>query len=668
MPRELVVGNGQMLVTFDSHLNMRDFYFPYVGQLNHIMGHKNRIGLWTEGRFQWLEDDSWTTHLGYVPESLVTAVTSVNKALGIRVFFNDAVHYRHNLFLRRAVVKNQAERSREIRLFFSHDFSINQTDVGDTALYDPEAGVIIHYKLGRVFLISAFHQNQDEESPFYQYATGTKRFGGAEGTWRDAEDGVLEGNPIAQGSVDSVVSFSFQLGPLAEAELWYWIAAGESWDEVRFLDTEVRQTGLDALLHETQVYWQTWVNKNETDFADLPKDLVDLYKRSLLTIRTQVDAGGAIIAANDSDIIMTNRDHYSYMWPRDGALVAYALDTAGYHGISKAFFRFCAHLLSPGGFFWHKYNPDGSVGSSWHPWVKDGEKQLPIQEDETALVLWALGHHYRCTRDLEFIQELYDPLVRRAADFLVAYQDPVTYLPRESYDLWEERRGIFTFTSAAVSAALEAAGQLSRLFGHYRRALRYERAAKEVREAILTYLYDEEKGRFLRGVYQNGSKLIKDYTLESSLMGVAEFGVLPPTDPKVVSTMRAIKEGLWVKTAIGGVARYTNDYYHQVSQDIPTVPGNPWFICTLWVACWLADSARSLRELEQVTDLLAWSAARSTPPGLMAEQVHPYTGEGLSVAPLTWSHSTYVLAVHRYLAKHKALVRGQESPEFGGKY
>ena len=38
----------------------------------------------------------------------------------------------------------------------------------------------------------------------------------------------------------------------------------------------------------------------------------------------------------------------------------------------------------------HKYNPDGSVGSSWHPWCgSDGLLQLPIQEDETALTLFA---------------------------------------------------------------------------------------------------------------------------------------------------------------------------------------------------------------------------------------------------------------------------------------
>jgi GH15 family glucan-1,4-alpha-glucosidase len=49
-----------------------------------------------------------------------------------------------------------------------------------------------------------------------------------------------------------------------------------------------------------------------------------------LIIKTQTDADGAIIAANDSENIQFNRDTYSYMWPRDGALVSIAMTKAGF--------------------------------------------------------------------------------------------------------------------------------------------------------------------------------------------------------------------------------------------------------------------------------------------------------------------------------------------------
>ena len=68
-----------------------------------------------------------------------------------------------------------------------------------------------------------------------------------------------------------------------------------------------------------RAYFQRWVDKEETDFADLSPSIVDLYKRSLLVVRTQIDEGGGILAANDSDIMQFARDTYSYVWPRDGA-------------------------------------------------------------------------------------------------------------------------------------------------------------------------------------------------------------------------------------------------------------------------------------------------------------------------------------------------------------
>jgi GH15 family glucan-1,4-alpha-glucosidase len=130
---------------------------------------------------------------------------------------------------------------------------------------------------------------------------------------------------------------------------------------------------------------------------------------------------GSIIAAADSDAIHYNRDTYSYLWPRDGALVAYALDSAGYN--CSRFYRFCAKILEKEGYFLHKYTPSGSLGSSWHPWIEGKKTQLPIQEDETSLVLWALWNHFTRFKDLELIRSLYEPLIKKAADFMMNYRD-----------------------------------------------------------------------------------------------------------------------------------------------------------------------------------------------------------------------------------------------------
>ena len=73
------------------------------------------------------------------------------------------------------------------------------------------------------------------------------------------------------------------------------------------------------------------------NFFGLPEEVVDLYKRSLLIIRTQVDNRGGIVAGNDSDFseVAHGFETYSYVWPRDGAYVANALDKAGYGNLSE---------------------------------------------------------------------------------------------------------------------------------------------------------------------------------------------------------------------------------------------------------------------------------------------------------------------------------------------
>src|SRR3712207_9032671 len=94
--------------------------------------------------------------------------------------------------------------------------------------------------------------------------------------------------------------------------------------------------------------------------------------------------------------------------------------------------------------------------SSWHPWVIKGKEALPIQEDETALVVWALWRHYYRYRDIEFIRPIWVDVVQKAADFMVRYRDQRTGLPLPSYDLWEERWGVHAFTVATVYGGLRS--------------------------------------------------------------------------------------------------------------------------------------------------------------------------------------------------------------------
>jgi len=648
MPRDLPIGNGSLLINFDASYRLRDIYYPHVGQENHSAGHPFRFGVWTEGQFRWVDDSRWERKLDYAGDTLVTKVTLRHPDLALRLLCNDVVDFHENLYLRRITVHNEADREREVRLFFHHDFHILGNEVGDTAYYEPERRALFHYKRDRWFLIGGGRQGQAHGLD--QWATGNKEVADQEGTWRDAEDGHLEGNPIAQGSVDSVAALHVTVPAGAEGVVYYWMAVGRDFEEVTRINRAVRNKGPDTFLHRTEAYWKLWVNKEDRNLEDLPHDVCHLFRRSLAILRTQIDNGGAVIAANDFDIAHLGRDTYSYMWPRDGALVTAGLIKAGYSEVSRQFFDFCHRIISPEGFFLHKYNPDGTLASSWHPWLLHGEKCLPVQEDETGLVIWALWQHFQKFRDVEFIKPLYRGLIVRTADWMASYRSPADHLPLESYDLWEERRGVLSFTVAAVWAGLIAAANFADAFGEVDVATRYRAVAAEIRAAADQHLYNEEAGRFVRMVNRrDDGTFAVDMTLDASMFGLWYFGMYEPDDPRIVRTMNAIRDRLWVRTDVGGVARYEDDYYHQVSQDVANVPGNPWFICTLWLAQWEIAKVQSADDLKPAREILEWVAARALPSGVLAEQVHPYTDAPLSVSPLTWSHATFVATVLEYL-------------------
>ena len=653
MPRDIPLGNGKLLVTFDRYYQIRDIYFPHVGKENQTVGHPSRFGVWVDGQLSWLGPD-WQISLKYQEGTMVSQVEAFHPGLQVRLVCTDAVDFYESVYVRKIVVRNLADRERDIRLFLHQDFHLYESDVGDTAAYEPKHKTVTHYKMRRYFLTNCMANGTVGVQHF---ATGRKEVPGAEGTWRDAEDGRLEAGPITQGAVDSTLGIFLKVPKQGSQEAWYWIVAGEDWFSVNNLNKRVEERLPEYYLLRTDKYWRYWLNQDCINFGDLSRKVMDLYYRSLLVIRTQVDESGAIIAANDSDIATEARDTYSYLWPRDGALVAHALDVAGYPQLTRRFFRLCSQLLTPEGYFLHKYNPDGTLASSWHPWVKDGEPQLPIQEDETALVIWALWHHFERFRDVEFITPLYAPLVKRAANWMVAYRDPVTGLPRASYDLWEERHGVMAFTCAAVYAGLMAASNFTEGFGQAGLTGTYRRAAAEVKAGMDRYLYRQELNRFARMVTfkKNGTLDNVDPTIDASLYAVGCFGVYDPAEERVTRTMQAIRDRLWCKTAVGGIARYENDHYHQVSQDLDNVPGNPWFVCTLWVAQWLIKKATTADQLKEAVPLLEWVADRALASGVLAEQVHPYTNEPLSVSPLTWSHATYVQTVLDYLEKRGSL-------------
>ena len=580
----------------------------------------------------------------------------VHKGWGLRITVNDAVDLDRPLLVRKFTVNNTGATAGEVRLFFHYDFHIYGVAVGDTIYYDPHLQAMVAYKGRRYFVGNV---SQGSQVGVSSYAMGLTDVHGREGTWRDAEDGRLSHNAVAQGSVDATIQLN--LGDIASNEKkvgYHWLGAGQSRTDIVDLDVLVRERGPENFIVRTRDWWTAWRDCEVIDTGDLDGETDRLYGRSLLTIRSHIDGDGAVIAATDWDIINYSRDTYNYCWIRDGALVSIALTHAGHYDVSRLFFEFCEKVFRPfDGYFLHKFTPTGEVASTWHPWVdKDGKPSLAIQEDETGIALHALWEFYNHTRSIEFIRKRYRPFVRSAADWITEYVDPKTGLPLPSYDLWEERWGVHAYTVAAAWSGLQAAIKFAELFNQTHFADGWRKAADRMRDSALELFWDDKRKWFGRSLLSGGKDgYTLDSGLDSSILMMGLLGMVDPNDERMAATAQAIEDRLWCKTSVGGLARYENDTYQSVAYGDSKAPGNPWMLTTMWLAQFRARQAKGETDLVKVRDLIRWAEGHALSSGLFAEQLNPYTGEQLSVSPLTWSHAEYVRAVQEYLAAERRL-------------
>jgi GH15 family glucan-1,4-alpha-glucosidase len=215
---------------------------------------------------------------------------------------------------------------------------------------------------------------------------------------------------------------------------------------------------------------------------------------------------------------------------------------------------------------------------------------------------------------------------------------------------------VLTFTCGAVVGGLRAAESFAKAFGEVEMAERYGHAAAQVRQGMEKHLWDPQRRRFLRMLRRASTGTYEpDATIDASLYGCWRFGAFAPDEPQSIETMRAVRDRLWLSTPTGGLARYEGDRYQAVTEDFEKVPGNPWPVCTLWLAQHAIAKARNIADLREAIPFLSWVASHALPSGVLPEQLHPLTGAPLSVSPLTWSHAELVATVFAWLEKRQSL-------------
>jgi GH15 family glucan-1,4-alpha-glucosidase len=632
--RPVVLSNNQLFVGLDEFGLVHDFYYPYVGldNLTNARSSQHKIGLWVDGRFSWVDDGSWTISVDFEDQALVSKIAMKSEQLGITLSLIDFVDIEYNALVRRIVVHNDGSETKDIRLFMHQVFEISRSGRADTALYVPDDHYLLDYK-GRCCLLIAgkFADGGDYD----QYAVGSYGVEGKDGTFKDAEDGELSNNPVEHGGVDSVIRFARKLDADSSYGVDYWVVAADSQTDAQVAHTYLKHYDISERLVNVRNHWRTWIEPAIVKTAHLSPEHQLALSKSLLIVKAHCDSRGSILASGDSSIFNYGRDYYCYCWPRDGAYAVWPMIRLGMFEEAKNFFSFARDTMHRDGYMMHKYQPDRSIGSTWHPLIHNRAKELAIQEDETASVLFMIGEYYRASRDEAFIESYYDSYISPCAHFICHFVDRSTGLPHASYDLWEEKFLTSTYTACTVIAGLETAVALARLTNHPDDEITWKQAADALR-LNLDKLYNNN-GYFNKGfLLDTEGNPVYDEVLDiSSLYGPFMYSGLPLDDPRILATAEQVKKRIADVVPIGGVVRYENDSYFRTKSKYA---GNPWVVCTLWLAQYLIGN----KDKESARSYLDWSLARRLPSGVLSEQFNPENGEPLGVAPLVWSHAELI--------------------------
>lgn len=607
-----------MLINFDEKGRITDIYYPYIGMENQTAGNPIRLAIW-DGKNLFL-DEEWKTNVSYLDDANIVEITSEiqNAKLNITSYnfldTDDTIYY--------SIIKiiNNDSIQKNVKLFFIHDINLYANPFGDTAFYDPYSFAIVHYKSKRYLGFKAFTST----STFSEYNVGKGDLMG------DLYDGYLSLNGIDNGDVNSSIGIEMKIEPNSFLKLYYIIVAARNLEELRNIFRKINFASVETSFTLTYMFWKNWLKKSQIKNMSLD-NINKIYQVSLLTIRNHMDINGSIIASSDFSFVKVYGDSYQYCWPRDAAIAAYALDIAGYKELALRHFNFIMNVASSEGFLYHKYNPNTTLASSWHPWFYKGKRIYPIQEDETALEVWAIASHYERYMDIDELTQLYKRFVKPALRFMITFMEEG--LPKPSFDLWEERYGIHIYTISTIYGALVKGAKLARDMGDEILSEDLVDTAgllKEVTLKRMTY-----NGRFIRRIDEDGNQ---DLTVDASLYSPAFFGLIDPKDPIMVRTINEIESKLKVN---GGIIRYENDMYQRRKKQ-----PNPWLITTLWLAEYYADVKNKSKALEYIM----WTVNRALPTGFLPEQVDPETFEPASVTPLVWSHAEFIIAINKLLS------------------
>jgi GH15 family glucan-1,4-alpha-glucosidase len=403
----------------------------------------------------------------------------------------------------------------------------------------------------------------------------------------------------------------------------------------------------DHAIATTEAHWTAWTAK-----SNYKGKWFDAVQRSLVVLKalTYKPSGGMVAAPSTSlpeKLGGVRNWDYRYCWLRDASITLNSLMACGYLDEAHAWRNWLLRAIAGDpAQLQIMYGVTGSrrVTETELQWLPGHEGSKPVR----------IGNGAHGQRQLDVFGELMDAMhLCRVHDIegsswslecnLLGFLESEWRLPDEG--IWEVRGPKQHFTHSKVMAwvAFDRAVKAIEQFGHEGPLERWQQIRSELHEQICEQGFSVKKQAFAQAY---GSE-----ELDASLLLIPLVGFLPPSDPRVQSTLAAIEKEL-VTGAF--VARY------RTQTDLDHLPeGEGAFLpCSFWYVQNLALQGRH-EEAERLFEELL--GARND-LGLLAEEYDPREKRQLGNFPQAFSHLALIDCAHALFVPKKSCAdrRGAE--------
>jgi len=387
----------------------------------------------------------------------------------------------------------------------------------------------------------------------------------------------------------------------------------------------------------TRIGWGLWARDCRYDGPHR-----EAVVRSLLVLRllTDFETGGIAAAATTSlpeDFGGVRNWDYRYCWLRDAAMTLEALLEQGFRDEATQWRDWLLRAVA------------GDPADLQIMYRIDGGRDLP--ERELAHLPGYAGSRPVRIGNAAVGQVQNDVLGEVMCALEAAREAGITessdswslqrHLVEELVEHWAEPdRGIwevrgdpqhFVHSKIMAWAAVDRAVRAVERHGLDGPVARWREVRDRIHADVLAHGWDEEAGTF---VQHYGAR-----HTDAALLQLVQVGFLPPDDPRVASTVRAVRAELEV--APGLLRRYLPER----TDDGVGGDEQAFLACSFWLADALARCG-DVDESGRVLDLLVGLA---NDVGLLAEQYDPATGRMAGNVPQALSHLALVRAAHAHL-------------------